>query len=306
MFKATAEGFRAARRNGRLIVVTWLFGLLLAAAAAFPVRQALVEATALLPHADALAQGFSAEIVADLVELRPGLMGGLGAAAASAFGLALLLGLIVSGGALEVLTSPDDERPFAHRFGRGAFRFFGRFLRLGMMTGLLAALCAALLGGPIVALAGRLRRDSGSEWLALGVQLAALLVVALVVLLALLVQDAARVRIVREDERRARKALRAGFGIVLRNKLAWFGAWKINALVLLVVFAAYLGLVEAIPAGRALLATVLLQQLFVLSRCALRVALLGAEVALVPPLPPPAPIVEPPPTPAPEPEPQPA
>lgn len=293
LLHATAAGFRTISRHRRLVFVLWAFGLALSLAATFPLWRALAAAIGPLPHADSLR--FSAEIFADLVELRPGLMTGLGAAAASTFGLGLLLGLVFAGGALEVLSSRDDH-PFAHRFGRGAFRFFGRFLRLGAITCAIAVPLAALVGGPLFALSARLRRDSGSEWLAIGTWVAALLAIGLVVLVALLVQDAARVRIVTTDERRVRKALRPALSIVWRGKTAWLGTWLLNALVLLVLFAAYVAAAEAIPAGRALFLLLLLQQAFVLSRCGLRVALLGSEVALVGALtpPPPAPIVEPP------------
>jgi hypothetical protein len=235
----------------------------------------------LLPAADSLAEAFSFGVLADLVELRPGLIGGLGAAAAAVFGLGLLVGLVASGVALEVLTSGDD-RPFAHRFGRGAFRFFARFLRLGATTLVLAALLALLVAGPLFALNRYVRRESGSEWLALAVLFAALVAGGLVVLLALLVQDAARVLVVRGDLHRVLPALRAAVALVWRHPAKWLGAWAWNAALLGLVFAAYLALANAIPAVPGLLALVLLQQLFVLVRCGLRVALLGAEIALVP------------------------
>lgn len=302
LLHATAAGFRAISRHRRLVFVLWGFGLALSLAATFPAWRALAAAIGPLPHADAA--GFSAEVFADLVELRPGLITGLGAAAASSFGLGLLVGLVFAGGALEVLTSRDD-RPFAHRFGRGGFRFFGRFLRLAVITGAVVVPLAALTGGPLFALSARLRRDSGSEWLAIGTWGAAVLAIGLVLLLALLVQDAARVRIVTTDERRVRKALRPALSIVWRGKVAWLGAWALNGLLLLASFAAYLALAEAIPPGLALLATVCLQQLFVLSRCAWRVALLGSEVALVEALTPPPPDpIEPAPAPEPPPAPE--
>jgi len=302
---ATAQGLQAARRNKRLCVTLWLFNLALALAAAVPGWRALRDAIGPLPLADSLAESFSFGVLADLAELRPGLVGGLGDAAAAVFALGLLVGLVASGGSLEVLTSGDD-RPFAHRFGRGAFRFFARFLRLGAVTLVLAVLLALVAAGPLVALSRYLRRESGSEWLALAVLLAALVAGGLALLLVLLVQDAARVLIVREDLRRVRQALRGAMALVWRHPASWLGAWAWNALLLGLAFAAYLALASAVPAGPLLVALVLLQQLFVLVRCGLRVALLGAEIALVPvPGPPvgsrPQPAVEPPPEPLPEP-----
>ena len=286
---ATTQGLEAAGRNKRLAVTLWLFNLALAAAAATPGWRALDDAIALLPAADSLAESFSFGVLADLVELRPGLIGGLGAAAAAVFGLGLLVGLVASGGALEVLTSSDD-RPFAHRFGRGAFRFLSRFLRLGAITLVLAALLALLVAGPLLALNRYVRRETGSEWLALAVFFAAVVAGGLVVLLELLVQDAARVLVVRGDLRRVLPALRSAVALVWHHPGRWLGAWASNAVLLGLAFTAYLALANVIPAGPALLALVLLQQLFVLIRCGLRVALQGAEIALVP-LPPP---VEPP------------
>ena len=90
--------------------------------------------------------------------------------------------------------------------------------------------------------------------------------------------------------RRVLPALRSAVALVWHHPGRWLGAWASNAVLLGLAFTAYLALANVIPAGPALLALVLLQQLFVLIRCGLRVALQGAEIALVP-LPPP---VEPP------------
>jgi hypothetical protein len=280
---ATRQGLAAAGRNMRLAVTLWILNLALAAAATAPVWRALDDAIALLPAADSLAESFSFGVIADLEELHPGLIGGLASSAAAAFGLGLLVGLVASGGALEVLTSGDDGRPFAHRFGRGAFRFFSRFLRLGAITLVLAALVAALVAGPLLALDRYAWRESASEWLVLALSFAALVACGLVLLLALLVQDAARVLVVRGDLRRVLPALGSALVLLWRHPGRWLGAWGGNAALLGVAFAAYLALASLIPAGPALVALVLLQQLFVLVRCGLRVALLGAEIALVPP-----------------------
>ncbi len=285
---ATAQGLEAARRNKRLAVTLWLFNLALALAAAVPGWRALFDAIGPLPLADPLAESLSFGVLADLAELRPGLIVGLGDAAAAVFALGLFVGLVATGGSLEVLTS-GDERSFAHRFGRGAFRFFARFLRLGAITLVLATLLTLLTAGPLFALSRYLRRESGSEWLALAVLFAALVAGGLALLLVLLVQDAARVLIVREDLRRVRQALAAAMALVWRHPARWLGTWASNALLLGLAFAAYLSLASAIAAGPLLVVLVLLQQLFVLVRCGLRVALLGSEIALVPVREPPAP-----------------
>ena len=286
---ATRAGLRAAKQNKRLVATLWLLNLALAATAALPIWRALANVIGPLPGADGLAEAFSFGVLADLGELRPGLVAGFMNAAAGLYGLGMLVGLAVAGGALEVLTSADDRR-FAHRFGRG-LRFFGRFMRLGLVTLVAAVLLAALTVGPLVALNRRVRTESGSEWLSVGVVAAALLVLGLVLLLALLAQDAARIRIVREDARRVLPALAAGVRVVWRRPALWLSTWALNALALLAAFAAYLALSGTAGLGSRVALLVALQQGFVLSRCALRVALLGAELELVPP--PPAPEPEP-------------
>lgn len=290
--QATRAGLVAARRNLPLVATLWLVNLALSTTAALPLWQALADAIGLLPGADALAQGLSFGILADLAEMRPGLVPGFFSAAGALFVLGLAVGAAAAGGALEVLTS-TDPRPFAHRFGRG-LRFFGRFLRMGAITLVATALAAAVTAGPLFALYGRLRRESGSEWLSLATLVAALGMAGLVLLAGLLVQDAARIRVVREDARRVWPALRAALRLVLGRSRIFFAVWAANALLLLLALGAYLALAGTRAAAASLVLLVALQQAFVLARCALRIALLGAELALVAPAaPPPEPVAEP-------------
>ncbi len=304
---ATREGLVAARRTPRLAVTLWLVNLSLALSAGVPGFLALRSAIGELPGADALRNGFSFEVLFDLVEMQPGLLRGLFLSAVGVAFLGLLVGAAATGGALEVLSS-RDERPFAHRFGRGAGRFFARFARAGLLAGLVAALAAALVGGPLMAVGGRMRRESGAEVASQLVSLAAVLLAGLVVLLALLALDAARIRIVREDARRVLPLLRSGFAVVLGHPAKWLGTWAVNAALWAVALALYLAFCHGVPAGTGLLVLVmaLSQQAFVLTRVWLRVALLGSEIALVErlrPLPPPAPVPAEAPQAVPEPEP---
>jgi hypothetical protein len=279
---ATREGFSAARRAPRLAVTLWLVNLALALAAGVPGWLVLRSAIGDLPGADALAEGFSFGVLRDLVQMRPGLLGGLFLSAAGVAFLGLLVGAAATGGALEVLMSRDD-RPFAHRFGRGAGRFFARFLRAGLLAGIAGALAAALLAGPLFALGSRMRRESGREVLSNLVSVGAVAGAGLVVLLALLALDAARVRIVREDARRVLPLLRSGFAVVLGHPLKWLGTWGVNALVSALALGLYVAFRNAVPAGTVplILSMLLAQQAFVLTRAWLRVALLGSEIALV-------------------------
>jgi hypothetical protein len=287
---ATREGLAASRRHPRLAVTLWLLNLALALAAGVPGWLALRSAIGLLPGTDALGGGLSLGVLFDLVELRPGLLGGLALTALGIAGLGLLLGAAATGGALEVLTSRDG-RPFAHRFGRGAGRFFFRFVRAGLLAGVAGALVTALVALPLFAAFGRMRRESGAELLSNLLSLAGLGLAGLVVLLTLLVLDAARIRIVREDARRVLPLLRSGVAVVLGHPLKWLGTWGVNALLGLGALGLYLAFRNTVPAGEPplIFLMVVAQQAFVLIRSWLRVALLGSEQALVERLrPPPA------------------
>jgi len=283
---ATREGLVAARRAPRLAVTLWLVNLALALSAGVPAFLALRSAIGERPGADALADGFSFGILFDLVETQPGLLGGLVLSAVGVAFLGLLVGAAATGGTLEVLASRDD-RPFAHRFGRGAGRFFVRFVRAGLLAGLVA--------GPLMAAGGRMRRESGAEVASQLVSLGAVLLAGLVVLLALLALDAARIRIVREDARRVLPLLRSGFAVVLGHPVKWLGTWAVNAALGALALALYLAFRHEVPAGTGplVLLMALAQQAFVLTRAWLRVVLLGSEMALVErlrPLPVPAPV----------------
>jgi hypothetical protein len=279
-WRATVESTVLARRNARLVATLWLFNLALAFAGALPGWMTLSSLMGSLPAADALGAAFHFGVLSDLSELQPGLVSGFGRAALAALALGLVVALATTGGTLEVLTS-GDERSFAHRFGRGAGRFFLRFLRLGLITLVTAPIVTGLSAAPLLALSRQLRRESGSEWLAVSMWLLAVAVAGLVLLFVLLVQDAARVLLVRDDERRVRRVLRPALATVLRHPLKWLSVWSWNAVLLLVLFAVYLALSNAVPPAKLLVVLVLLQQAFVLLRCGLRVALLGAEVELV-------------------------
>ena len=68
-----------------------------------------------------------------------------------------------------------------------------------------------------------------------------------------------------------------------RRPLSWLGTWLVNATVAGVALGLYLLVRGAVPTdtGPLVLAMLLLQQAFALTRTGLRVALLGSEVTLV-------------------------
>jgi hypothetical protein len=114
---------------------------------------------------------------------------------------------------------------------------------------------------------------------------------ALAALVALVALDVARVRIVREDERRAVRLYWGSLALVLRHPRATLGLWAGTATLFAVVMGLYALVRTLVPAAAwAGIAVMLLaQQAVILARAGLRVALFAGEIALVERLASPAP-----------------
>ena len=74
-----------------------------------------------------------------------------------------------------------------------------------------------------------------------------------------------------------------GLGLVLRHPLVWIGTWLANAALVASSFGLFLLFREVVPSGTGplIVAMVLAQQAFSITRTGLRVALLASESALV-------------------------
>ncbi len=274
---ATGQGLRRALATPKLAAVLWLLKAALAALAVAPGWLALRSAIARLPEADTLRDGLSVGILADLAEIHPDLLSGFLRSALVAAVVAVPVGLAASGGALHVLVGPCDA-PFGERFGRGAFRFLGPFLRLGLLAAPIAALSGGLLAAPFLLLVRRAGAGELEE-----ARLASVAAGALGVLLVVLAMDAARVGMVRDGGLHTWPALVSGLRSVGRRPLRWLGVWAANtslvALAFLVQCLAWLDLPRSSPAW--LLLGLALAQAVAFAQSALRVALLQAEIAIL-------------------------
>lgn len=274
-------GFREAARQPRLAVAIWLVNLVLAAAAAAPAWWMLKDALDYAPESDRLRQGFSFGIVAELMRADSARFPLLLSSAIAAAVLALLANAFTSGGVLDVLTT-DDRRRFLHRFGRGAGHFFGRFLRLGIMAGIVLLVAAGLLAAATGALSRRLQ-DAAWPPTGFTIGLARALLVFLIIVIALVALDLARIRVVRDDSRRAVRLYWSSLRLVLRRPLATLGLWAGNTLVLGLALGVYLAFCSAVPGHTwaGIVALAVAQQGVMLARAGLRVALFGSEIALL-------------------------
>jgi hypothetical protein len=280
-------GLRVAAREKRLAVAIWLVNLVLAAAAALPAFVVLQDTLAHSPEGDRLLERFWVGLAADV--LRSDARFRLLLPIAGVAGLAALLAnALTTGGVLDVL-STDDRRRFLHRFGRGAGHFAGRFLRMGIAAGVALAVPAGLVmaGGKALS-----RALVDSPWPPANIAIALLRVVlvfaiAVVVLVAL---DLARIRVVRDDSRRAVRLYWSSLGLVVRHPLATLGLWAGNAVLLALVVAVYVAFRNLVPARTwaGILLMFVAQQAVMLARAGLRIALFAGEMALLDRLLPPA------------------
>lgn len=286
---STRDGLRRAWAVKRLALPLWLANLLVALAVAVPFIASLGDALGQLPLADEAAGELRLGVLADLLELRPDFLGPFLLAAACAAALALVASAAVSGGTLEVLLGAQDG-PLLARFGRGAGRYFGRFLRLGALAGLLAAVAAGLGAGAVLIAAGS-PEESAWEPAKLAAPLGAGALALLLALPVLLAFDVARIAVVKDDNRRMRRVPWTALRQVLRHPLRWLGQWGIFVALTGCMLAAFWGIKTLLPSsgGPALLVLFVAQQAFVLSRAWLRVARFGAQAALLERLSPPEP-----------------
>ena len=279
LFTATATALRRAVRNPRLVLLLWGAHLVIAAIAFYPALRHLNAALADTPAGDEFLRRFSLPLFGDLMRSGRAWFEGVGQLLTLVFVLTLLWNALAAGGALESLLSGDPSR-MAHRFGRGAGRFFGRFLRMGLAALPSALLVAGILAGPIFGVRASL--DDTAEGAKFWLGLAGLLVALFAILLVQLALDLARIRVARDDVRKGVRVFRKTLREVLRRPWQVLGVWIPLALAFAAISALYLAFRGLLPpsGGVALLALVLAQQLVMLARAGMRVALWSGEIAL--------------------------
>jgi hypothetical protein len=280
MTASIRDGLRTAARQPKLVLVIWAWYGLLALVPALPAWAWWNAALGYSPEAAAALKRFGLGLFLDLTRSQG--VSGFGLLLATTAAVAIVSAVssaFVFGGILEVLGSEDDRRSFMHRFYRGCGHFFWRFLRLVVI----AAVCLGLATTAVMALLSAVLSGSGSsEWEPAGYlagfgTIAALAAVAGVFLLAL---DYTRIRVARDDSRKMLKAYFTGLAFVLRRLAATFGIALVLVGLLALLMAGYLAYETYAPAAAswaAILALFVVQQVTVLGRVFLRVALVGAE-----------------------------
>ncbi len=274
------KGLVRAAGAPRLVALLWLINLLLAGLAALPLGLFLTGQLGRFPEGDRLLAGGSLEMLAILSREAGGFGTAIRAGLLAAVGFALLANALVAGGVLESLTT-TDPRPFLHRFGRGAGRFFWRFFRMGLVALPTALLAAAILAGPFFAVRRRLT-ETGPETTRLLLGVLGLVVAVVAIAWVTMALDLARIRVVREDQRRPIRLFFRTLGTALRHPVRVLGLWLVNTLAFAALLALFFALRALLPAWSwaAIAGLLVLQQLVMLGRATLRVGLWAGELEL--------------------------
>jgi hypothetical protein len=273
------NGLLAAWRRPGLAILLWAWSVLLALPLTLPAWTWLQGGTARTPDADLLLDRFSFAVMGDLLRADPSL--NLLVPAFLATALVAVVGQALTGGGLiEVLTS-DDARSFLHRFFRGAGHFFWRFLRAGIYAWLLFGIASVIVTvafGPVSRALEEMDWEP-ARYLGLAVRL---LILALLALFVTLAFDYARIRMAREDSRRALRAFFGSLWFVARHPRATFGVWLVLAVALAVVYAAYGAYRTYVPSNTwvLILLMVVVQQVTLLVAAGVRVALVAGEIGV--------------------------
>lgn len=226
-----------------------------------------------------LAEGIDFDFVTELMEYQPQAL-----TAILSLALPVTLGhfffsLLLSGGAL---TSLWQERPYAGaRFWGDASRHFGPFLRLALWSALLLAVLIVvrlLLNAAIYLAAGGDPYESTIYW-SLVIQAGLL---GLAVLLISLFVDYGRIHLVASGQRSSGRALLEGIRFSLANLPR-----TASLCILFLLLSGMAGLFYLVvsdwidaPQGISVAGLILLQQLYILWRMALRLARYGSEISL--------------------------
>ena len=290
-FASVGIGLGAARRHARLVLLIWVIFLVVALAAVWPAwawwRGALEHAI----EGDRLLGPNALPVLKELVHFdRTGAFGLVFAGLIGSALVALLLNPLIAGGLIGVLVA-DAGRPAGPRFFEIGARYYGPMLRTLLVTGVIALVVILLVMGLVGAVQDAVaERGAAMAALVLGVLQLPLMILQIGFFTAVL--DLSRIRLIRHESRRAVPAVFRSLRVVLVRlpALALIGA--VFLLLLALLAALTLGVRSVLPGASwgVLVAGLVLQQLFSLGRTALRIALIGAEIAIAPL--PPEPVAE--------------
>ncbi|MBZ5567215.1 MAG: hypothetical protein LAN64_05105 [Acidobacteriia bacterium] len=210
---AIGQGLTAAWRNKWMVSIFFGCNLLMAAAVAAPMHDAIADHVGNSAVGQQLADGFSAAWLTEFTIVNNEFLKNFSLGVMYAGILFLALNTLLAGGAFEVFSSGAGAG--LHAFGRGMGKYFGRFARIAVIGSLLYFLAFWIFNGvPEKWIAAKLQSaNAAGPWMWLGLARVALLVASVLVVNALL--EYARADMVTDEHASAIAALLHAAGFFL-------------------------------------------------------------------------------------------
>jgi hypothetical protein len=268
--------------NARIGVgILYAADLLVVLPFAYALRATLMTAAGSSTDYGVLLSGFDFSLIFDLVRSQRGALGALFDAAVGAALAYFALNVFLSGGILATVRQ-DGMAVTAADFFAGAARYCGRFFRLAAIVFGGGMLVVVPLLATVFALLGLWEGGAQSEipqTIVMGLEL---LCVLLMLVPVVMVYDYARIDTVLTDGAAMRRSAWRGVRFVYRRLGRTIKLQILLVLLFLLLAAVYVALVELLGTSSltALVATVIVQQLFVVQRIGLRIFGFAAEAVL--------------------------
>jgi hypothetical protein len=193
----------------------------------------------------------------------------------------MILNTFLAGGVLTVVQARND-RFSAVAFSGGCGRYFLRFLRLFIITGVVLILVILLFGLVLGAILSAVIESASSEVTDILARAVALLLVLPPVMLVVMIADYAKIVVVVQDERSMLKTAWWSTKLVFRNFFKVFGLELLMVPVPVILFGAYMAidLTIGMDSGPAIAVMFVVQQVFILSKAWTKVFFFGGELSL--------------------------
>ncbi|MBZ5628524.1 MAG: hypothetical protein LAO06_06610 [Acidobacteriia bacterium] len=183
---AIGQGLTTAWRNKWMVSIFFGCNLLMAAAVAAPMHDAIADHVGNSAVGRQLADGFSAAWLAEFTIVNGEFLKHFSVGVMYAGILFLALNTLLSGGAFEVFASGQEAG--LHAFGRGMGKYFGRFARIAVIGSLLYWLAFCIFNGVLEKWIAAILQSASvaGPWMWLGLARVALLVASVLVVNALM------------------------------------------------------------------------------------------------------------------------
>jgi hypothetical protein len=279
--RSYGKGLQEALIRLQAVFVLWIANFVFAAAVYAIAASVLAAPLARSLSGDALMSGQATDVLIEVLSGSGPALSALLTAAAALLGLYLFVSPFLYGGVLSELVRPREAQGFAASFWAGGGKYYGRFLRVAVLSLLLWVPAAFLffLAGRGIAAAGT---DPAREKVRFLLVLVRIAVGLFLFFLVKMILDYARIRIAVTEGRSALAALGWAVVFVARKLVRTLVLYYLLGLTALAGFAAYWFLQASFArtTTAAVLAGFCLVQAHILWRCWIKVAYQAAELKL--------------------------